>query len=208
MSSDTRDTSTASRITAVILAGGRATRMGGADKGLLLLNGKPMIDHIVRALRPQVSRLVVNANRNQANYSRLCECEIIEDIIGDYAGPLAGMASALEATATDLLLVVPCDSPLIAPDLASRMAHALVEKDAEIAVANDGERMQPVFTLLRRELLPSLRAYLEAGDRKIDIWFAKHQTVEVDFSDHPEMFFNVNTPDERTELEDRLRRSA
>jgi molybdopterin-guanine dinucleotide biosynthesis protein A len=116
------------------------------------------------------------------------------------------MASALEAMSTPLLLTVPCDSPLLDPRLAERLRAALVEANAEIAVAHDGERLQPVFALLTRALAPSLRAYLEAGEAKIDRWYARHRTCEVDFSDTPEMFVNVNTPEERDALEARLAR--
>lgn len=193
-------------ITGVILAGGRSSRMGGIDKGLLEINGQPMVTYIVRALRPQVGTLLINANRNLGVYSRLGECQVVKDTVGDYAGPLAGMASAMQTATTPLILTVPCDSPLLARDLAHRLHQALYDDDAEIAVAVDGERLQPVFALLQCNLLASILGYLDAGDRKIDRWFARHRVTEVDFSDSGAMFYNINTPDERRAIENRLRR--
>lgn len=191
-------------ITGVVLAGGRARRMGGEDKGLVELAGRRMVEYVVDALRPQVSALLVNANRNAERYAELTGLEVVADIVGDFAGPLAGMASAMNAARTPLVLSAPCDSPLVAPDLAARMHAALVSAAAEIAVARDAERMQPVFALLSRELLADLRAALESGERKIDRWYATRRVVEVDFSDHADMFLNINTPGERDALAARL----
>jgi molybdenum cofactor guanylyltransferase len=191
------------QITGVILAGGRAQRMGGRDKGLIELCGRPMAEHVLTALRPQVGCVIINANRNREQYAAL-GCPVVADSIGEYFGPLAGTASALQAADTDYVLTVPCDSPLVPEDLALRLAQALAREGAEIVVAHDGERMQPVFALVSRSLLPSLLAYLEAGERKIDLWFARHRLALADFSDRPETFLNVNTPEERAALEDRL----
>jgi molybdenum cofactor guanylyltransferase len=194
-------------VTGAILAGGRARRMGGEDKGLVLLNGRPMIQYIVEALRPQVGALLVNANRNQARYAALCHCPVVADALGEYAGPLAGMASALRAAATAYVLAVPCDSPFVPPDLAERLLGGLSAAGAELSVAHDGERLQPVFALLKCELLPSIEAYLQAGERKIDLWYRQHRMAAVDLSDAPEAFINVNTPEERSALEHRLIRT-
>jgi molybdenum cofactor guanylyltransferase len=194
------------QITAVILAGGRAQRMGGHDKGLVMLAGRTMADRILEALRPQVGSVLVNANRNLERYAEL-GCPVIPDTVGEFFGPLAGTAAALQAAQTEWVLTVPCDSPLIPPDLAARMAAALAREDAEIAVAHDGSRMQPVFALLRRDLLASLTAYLVAGERKIDLWFARHRVARADFSDRPDTFLNVNTPEERAALEAKITQS-
>ena len=191
-------------ITGVILAGGLARRMGGIDKGLIPLNGKPMVEHIIDAIRPQVGTLVINANRNHDDYRRY-GLPVIPDRMGDYFGPLVGMASALEASDTPYLLTVPCDSPLIPADLAERLYRKLRETGAEISVVHDGERMQPVFALLHRDTLPSLLAYLEEGGRKIDTWYVQHRLALVDFSDRRELGLNVNTPDEQARLEQHLR---
>ena len=191
-------------VTAVVLAGGRARRMGGGDKGLVEVAGRPMVAHAVTALRPQAAEVVVNANRNAVEYRTITGCRVIADIVGGFAGPLAGMASALEASAGRFLLTAPCDSPLVAPDLGPRLHAALARDGAEVAVAHDGGRMQPVFALLARGVLPSLLAFLESGERKIDAWYATRRTMTADFSDALDTFLNVNTPQERERLERRL----
>ena len=193
-------------ITAVVLAGGRARRMGGEDKGLIEVAGKPMVAHTIDVLRPQTAEVIVNANRNADAYRAVTGCRIIADTVGGFAGPLAGMASALDASATRFLLTAPCDSPLVTDDLGPRLHSALARDGAEIAVAHDGERMQPVFALLTRDLLSDLLAFLGAGGRKIDAWYATRHTVTADFSDTLDTFLNVNTPQERDRLEQRLAR--
>ena len=193
-------------ITAVVLAGGRARRMGGEDKGLVEVAGQPMVAHTIDALRPQTAEVIVNANRNVGAYRAITGCRVIADTVGDFAGPLAGMASALEASATRLLLTAPCDSPLVTDDLGPRLHAAMARAGAEIAVAHDGGRMQPVFALLTRGLLPDLLAFLAAGERKIDAWYATRHAVTADFSDILDTFLNVNTPQERDRLERRLAR--
>ena len=193
-------------ITAVVLAGGRARRMGGEDKGLIEVAGKPMVTHTIDVLRPQAAEIIVNANRNADTYRAVTGCRVITDIVGGFAGPLAGMASALEASATRLLLTAPCDSPLVTVDLGPRLHAALARDGAEIAVAHDGGRMQPVFALLTRDLLPDLLAFLGTGERKIDTWYATRHAVTADFSDILDTFLNVNTPEERARLERRLAR--
>jgi molybdenum cofactor guanylyltransferase len=191
-------------ITGVILAGGRAQRMGGMDKGLIPLNGKPMVEHILDAVRPQVDALLINANRNLEAYE-VYGLPVVPDRMGDFFGPLVGMASALEVITTPYLLTVPCDSPLIPADLAARLYAKMRQENAEISVVHDGERLQPVFALLHRDLLPSLLAYLDAGGRKIDTWYTRHRLALVDFSDRQELSCNVNTPDEQARLEQQLK---
>ncbi len=187
-------------VTGVILAGGRAQRMGGQDKGLLPLAGLPMVAHVIRVLQPQVGELLVNANRNSLTYQTFC-CQVISDSIGQFYGPLAGMLAAMEVTENPYLLSVPCDSPLLAADCAQRLYRALIQTEAELCVAHDGTRLQPVFALLTTALRASLRHYLTSGERKIDRWFAQHRMTQVDFSDHPGMFRNINTPEDLTMLE-------
>jgi molybdopterin-guanine dinucleotide biosynthesis protein A len=186
-------------ITGVVLAGGRARRMGGVDKGLVPLLGKPMVEHVVHALRPQVGRLLINANRNRDNYAAL-GLPVVPDMVGEYFGPLAGMASAMQVADTRFILTAPCDSPLIADDLAQRLYDALAQEQGEVSVAHDGNRMHPVFALLSCHLLPSLRRYLEAGERKIDRWFERHKLAIAYFRDRPETFLNVNSEDELAAL--------
>jgi molybdenum cofactor guanylyltransferase len=190
-------------ITAVILAGGQARRMGGQDKGLLELAGRPMIEHIITALAPQASGLLINANRNLERY-RDYGVPVIPDLMGEYFGPLAGMASGMRAAKTRYLLTAPCDSPFVPAGLAAILHGALQAKRAEICAAHDGQRIQPVFALLRCDLLPDLLAYLEQGGRKIDTWYARHRLALADFSRWPDAFLNINTPQDRRVVEHRL----
>jgi molybdopterin-guanine dinucleotide biosynthesis protein A len=191
-------------ITGVILAGGRATRMGGEDKGLVPLAGRAMVQHVIAALEPQVSDIVINANRNQAEYERY-GYRVLPDLLGGYCGPLAGIATALQIARTPFVLTSPCDSPFVPADLAARLYGALMKAGADIVIAHDGERLQPVFALIRTGLLSSLLGYLESGERKIEPWYRRHPHTLCDFSDCPEAFVNLNTPAELAAAEDRLR---
>jgi molybdopterin-guanine dinucleotide biosynthesis protein A len=194
-------------ITGVILAGGRAERMGGQDKGLLLLSGQPMIGYALRALRPQVAAVLINANRNLAVYQAL-GCQVVSDSKGSFCGPLAGMLAALEFIISPYVLIIPCDSPLLPADYACRMYAALAQEEAELSVAWDGQRLQPVFALLKAGLRASLQHYLDSGERKIDRWFARHRMARADFSDNPTMFHNINTLEELARLERVLSRPS
>ncbi|MDH5326436.1 MAG: molybdenum cofactor guanylyltransferase [Gammaproteobacteria bacterium] len=191
---------TKQKVTAVILAGGRARRMGGQDKGLIPLRGTAMIEYVLNSVQPQVKTLLINANRNLEQYGQY-GYEVVEDIIGDYYGPLVGMASGLQASKTDLVVTLPCDSPLLPEDLVSKLVNTLEHNEAEIAVAHDGNRMQPVFACLRRSLLPDLLQYLEAGGRKIDTWYAQKNTVLADFSKATQVFININTEEDQCDME-------
>lgn len=188
------------KITGVILAGGRGRRMGGVDKGLIDLNGRPLIEHVIDAISGQVRTLLINANRNLVQYQRF-GYPVIADSISDFQGPLAGFLAAMETAQTPYIVTVPCDGPLLAGDLVSRLEAALERESAEIAVAHDGQRMQPVYALIPIELKQSLQAYLEGGDRKIDLWYARHRVARADFSDLPASFVNINTEDERDRLQ-------
>ena len=181
-----------SDVTGVILAGGQARRMGGQDKGLVMLDGKPMVEIIIDVLKPQTAKLLINANRNHDHYSQY-GLELVADELSGYCGPLAGMASALKTINTDYMVTAPCDSPFIPIDLVQRLADALENKSTEISVAHDGERIQPVFCMLKKTLIQSLTDYLAAGERKIDRWFKQHDFAIADFSDKPETFDNINT---------------
>jgi molybdopterin-guanine dinucleotide biosynthesis protein A len=193
-------------ITAVILAGGEGRRMGGEDKGLIEISGRRMVEHVLARIVPQVGRVIINANRNRTSYARLGH-SVFSDELNDFQGPLAGVATALAQIDTPFLLTLPCDSPAPPEDLAARLYRALETQQADIAVAHDGQRLHPVFALLRRELLPSLRDYLAAGDRKIDLWFERHHSIAVDFADEAEAFLNVNSPADRTDLERHLQQT-
>ena len=177
----------------VILAGGRARRMAGEDKGLVLLGGQPMVSYAVAALAPQTARLLINANRNQQRYAKITGCRIIADTVTGFAGPLAGILSALQICDSRYLLCAPCDCPLLPTDLGARLFGALVEEDAEISVVHDGQRLQPVFSLIQAHLKDSLAAYLAIGEKKIDRWYQQHRLAYADFSDTMSAFQNVNT---------------
>ena len=191
-------------VTGVILAGGRGSRMGGVDKGLVEVAGRPMIEHVLAAIEPQAGTVAINANRSAPRYARY-GYPVIPDRIDGFQGPLAGMASGLESAATEFVLIVPCDSPLVDPVLGPRLHAALVERAANVAVAHDGERLHPVFVLMRCAVVSGLRDFLGRGGRKIDRWFEGEKTTVVDFSDLPDMFLNVNREADRTRLEGRLK---
>ena len=195
------------QVTGVILAGGRATRMGGTDKGLVAVNGRPMIAWVLDALRPQVADVLINANRNHDVYGEFGS-RVVDDGDSDFRGPLAGIASGMRAARTPWVAVVPCDSPLIHGDLVARLHEAAVASGSRIAAAHDGERLQPVFALLARDLLDDLAGYLDDGERKIDRWYARHGFERVDCSDVAESFANINAPDDKRALEAALAERA
>lgn len=192
-------------VSAVILAGGRATRMGGEDKGWVKLAGRPLIDHVLDRLRPQVDEVLINANRSQDSYQALAT--VISDNNPDYLGPLAGMQAGLAAARHDWVLFVPCDGPALPHDLMSRFRAALIPQ-TELVVAHDGDWLQPVVALLHKSLLPSLTLALAEGERKIDIWFARHRMAVVNFADQPDAFINLNSPAELAAYEARLLNSS
>ncbi len=201
-----------SEITGLILAGGRGSRMGGVDKGLQNFNGMPMALHTLMRLQMQVGQVMINANRNLAAYESF-GAEVWPDVMADYAGPLAGFLTGLERCETSYLVTAPCDSPRFPLDLVARLAEAMDREQAEIAMAaapekdEQGEvkvRTQPVFCLLRIELLESLVQFTQGGGRKIDAWTALHKTVVVPFDrpgDDPLAFANANTLAELKQLE-------
>jgi molybdopterin-guanine dinucleotide biosynthesis protein A len=195
-------------ITGVILAGGRGSRMGGVDKGLQNFRGLPLALQTLMRLAPQVGEVMINANRNLAAYESF-GVPVWPDALADYPGPLAGFLTGLERCETPYLLTVPCDTPLFPSDLAARLADALERESAEIAMAaareEDGQvRTQPVFCLLRHELMESLVRFTHEGGRKIDKWTALHRQVVVTFDapgDDARGFFNANTLEELHRLE-------
>ncbi|WP_316365538.1 molybdenum cofactor guanylyltransferase MobA [Candidatus Thiodiazotropha sp. CDECU1] len=187
-------------VTAVILAGGRGRRMGGEDKGLIELNGKPLVQHVATAIAPQVDAILINANRNQDRY-KLLGYPVFTDSLLNYQGPLAGFIAAMQLIETEDMLTLPCDGPLVPPDLVERLRKARQAADAEIAVAHDGKRLQPVYALIPKRLADSLQRYLDGGDRKIDLWYEQHRVAHADLSDIPRTFININTLQERDNLQ-------
>jgi molybdopterin-guanine dinucleotide biosynthesis protein A len=193
----------AEQITGLILAGGRGSRMGGVDKGLQMHAGAPLAMHALMRLGPQVGQVMINANRNLGAYEAF-GVPVWPDADTEYAGPLSGFMAGLEHCETPYLVTVPCDSPLFPLDLVPRLAAALVEHDAEIAMAatreGDALQVQPVFCLMKTELLESLIRFTQSGQRKIDKWTAQHRCVEVPFDD-AHAFTNANTPAELQQLQ-------
>jgi molybdopterin-guanine dinucleotide biosynthesis protein A len=187
---------TQAHITGLVLAGGLGRRMGGVDKGLQMLNGKPMVAWVLERLEPQVGTVLINANQNPETYGRFGSAVIPDRIVG-FAGPLAGLHAGLSACATALLVSAPCDSPFLPLDLVARLHDGLEGANAELAVARSGGRLQPVFALMRREVLDSLGDFLAGGGRKIEAWFASLAVATVDFADAA-AFANINT---RAELD-------
>lgn len=182
-------------ITGIILAGGQARRMGGGDKGLRLLDGKPMIEWVLQRFVPQVSRMVINANQNVAHYQHY-GYPVVSDALPDFAGPLAGLHAVLSQGTTPFVVTVPCDSPFLPADLVSRLYGALEAGGAELAVARTFDQPHPVFCLYRNTVLPALDEYLVAGNRKIHAWHGQMNGIEVVFDDVADGFRNINTPEE------------
>ena len=194
-------------ITGLILAGGRGSRMGGVDKGLQSHQGLPMALHALMRLSPQVGEVLVNANRNLGAYESF-GAPVWPDTLADYAGPLAGVLTGLEHCETPYLVTVPCDSPLFPLDFVQRLAQALEAEEADIAMVGTRDpadptaalQAQPVFCLMKTELIESLVRFTQSGQRKIDKWTAQHRCVLVPFDDAP-AFANANTMAELQQLQ-------
>jgi molybdopterin-guanine dinucleotide biosynthesis protein A len=191
----------------LLLAGGRATRMGGGDKGLRLLAGRPLLDHVIARLRPQLSRLVLNANGDPARFAAY-GLPVVADSPPDFAGPLAGVLAGMEwadreAPDCPFLLSAPTDAPFLPRDLVGRLWAGLEAEGADIAMAASGGRTHPVVGLWPVALAPALRhALLAEGLRKVDIWTARYRVAVVDFAVEPvDPFFNANRPEDLAEAE-------
>lgn len=178
---------------AIVLAGGLATRLGGVDKALVPLGGRPLLAHVLERLAPQVDDIIINYNREPATLARFGH-PLVRDTGRDFAGPLAGIAAALPHCRHELALVVPCDTPFFPRDLQARLAAALTGAHP-LAIAHDGQRLQPLFLLLRRELLPTLEGWLHSGGRKVEAWCLEQNPAIVRFDD-ANAFINLNTAGE------------
>jgi molybdopterin-guanine dinucleotide biosynthesis protein A len=182
-------------ITGLVLCGGRGTRMGGVDKGLQLHRGQPLVSHAMQRLQPQVGRIAINANRNLPSYAAL-GAAVWPDTRPDYPGPLAGWLAGLVQCETAFLVTVPCDTPGFPLNLVARLARALAQEDADLAIAATVEagvlREQPVFALLKVALAPRLASCLHAGHGRVSAWTAQQRCARVAFDDAT-AFFNVNT---------------
>lgn len=193
-------TGVGAEVTAAILAGGEGRRIGGGDKGLLVVCGKPLVEHVAAVLRPQTSAILVCANRHAGEYVRFGR--VVADGGPGFHGPLAGIASALAHCASPWLLTVPVDAPAPPLDLARRLRVAAESASADAAVAHDGSRRQPLFALYRGHLAPSAAAAL-AGDLPVFRWQDGIGVVEVDFRDRAPCFANLNTLEDIREWERR-----
>ena len=188
------------KITGVILAGGLARRMNQQDKGLVCYQGRPLVSYAIAALTPLVDDLIINANRNIEHYAEF-GLRVISDQTNSFDGPLAGLLTAMMNTDAEVLLVMPCDAPLMTAEQLQKLLVARAELNADVAVAVDGEHWHSVFLAVHTRLQTSLENYLASGQRKVQTWLNQHNAVPVDFSDHPELFTNLNMPTELLLLE-------
>ena len=190
-------------VSAIILSGGLATRMGGVDKGLVQFKGQPLIQHVISRLQPQVDEIIINANREIAQYKAI-GLKVLQDENQDFAGPLAGILLGLKHAKHALVLSAPCDSPLLPTDLAQRLYNDMLGSRADIAVASSDGNTHPVFCLMKKSVLLSLQAFLDGGECKVSAWQKSQKYIEVDFSDCADTFTNLNTIEELRELELKL----
>ena len=184
-------------VSGIVLAGGQGRRMGSVDKGLVLLQGRPLVRHVLERFSPQVDEILINANRNIPEYEALGH-PVIRDLVDGFAGPLAGLHAGLMRAEHALVASVPCDSPFLPLDLVARLSKGLEAQHADLAVARTMDQPHPVFALVRRSVLPHLAQFLDGGGRKIDAWYATLAVTEVPFDDEADAFRNINT---RAELE-------
>ena len=187
----------------LILAGGKGTRMKGADKGLIKVHGKYIIKHLIKMSSKYSSDIFVNANRNIDVYRKL-KCNVIKDVLNDYQGPLAGIYSGLLQIKTDYIITLPCDGPLISDEYFTRMLESTLTDKIKCAYCND--RLQPVYALIPKKLAASLKEFLDSGERKIDKWYKQCGLEVVDFSDKPEIFINVNSEEELLQYANEIRK--
>lgn len=180
-------------LSAVILAGGLSRRMNHKDKALLPIYDQPMIGHIINIINTHIKPIYINANHQLDHYQQF-NLPLISDELEGYIGPLAGISAALQKIKTDFLLTVPCDSPLIPKNLVERLYAA--KSHQHPVVVFDGERMQPLFSIIPRRLLPQLQDFLAQNERRVIKWYLSMQSQQVDFSDIKEGFLNANTPEE------------
>ncbi|SAL29348.1 molybdopterin-guanine dinucleotide biosynthesis protein MobA [Caballeronia peredens] len=199
-----------SDVTALVLAGGRGSRMGGVDKGMQPFHGEPLALHAMRRLAPQAGAMLISANRSIGDYERLSAPfggRVVADARADYPGPLAGIAAGLRAATTEFVLTAPCDAPFVDEHLGAALMRALEEQRVDIAYAAtveaSGEVMaHPVFALVRASLADDLDAWLDAGERKVRAWYARHTAAEVQFHD-VRAFYNINDLQQLADLERR-----
>lgn len=182
-------------VAAVILAGGQGRRVGGEDKGLIKLNGKPLVAHVIDVIAPQVESLVISANRNIEQYEAFAY-PVVRDRQQGFCGPLAGIDAAFAATDKPYLLCVPCDSPMLPSNLLGLLYAALRESEQPMAVATDAQRLHPVINLMKRTVHAGVRSRLARGELKLMEWIEATGYGRVDFSDQPQLLSNLNSPED------------
>ncbi|MEI6335531.1 MAG: molybdenum cofactor guanylyltransferase MobA [Methylococcaceae bacterium] len=187
-------------VAGVILAGGLARRMNNQDKGLVHYKGRPLVSYAIAALTDVTDEIIINANRNREHYQAF-GLPVVADQSDNFDGPLAGVLTAMIYTDTDVLVVVPCDSPLIKAEHLQKLLAVRAENAADVAVAFDGVRLHPVFLAIKTSLKTGLENYLASGQRKVGDWLEQQKTVKADFSNEPEIFININTLTELSALE-------
>lgn len=190
-------------ITGAILAGGRGSRVGGLDKGLMTVAGRPLIEHLLDSLRPQVDHILINANRHADIYSSY-GYPVIPDQLDHYQGPLAGIASILAAARTDYVLCLPCDAVALPADLAVRMLAAIANGNKTVCAVHDGHWLHPVCSLIPRRLLPDLQGWLGEGRRDVAGWLQTQGLATVSYPEWPSCFWSINTPDDLAAVEKQL----
>lgn len=193
-------------VTGVVLAGGQAKRMNNKDKGLILINGKPLIKYVLDTLEPQVNKILINANRNLDQYS-VYGYPVIADQDSGYLGPLSGMLTALKQATTDYIFVVPCDTPLLPGNIVSLFTHDIEHDPLRPRVAHDAKRIQPLFALLHKSLIENLTQFIGRGERKAEIWILNQNPIIVNFADQSDCFVNINQTEDISKIEKKLRQS-
>ncbi len=181
-------------ITVVVLAGGKASRMDGEDKGLIVFRELPLIAHVVNVVKPKVSQILISANRNIEEYANFGK--VIRDDLKGFQGPLAGISKALKVCSTPYLLVLPCDSPLVDASLIDSLIEKMEVSQADICVAHDGSIMHATFALMKTKLEKSLEEFLEEGGRKMALWYRQQSLERIDVSSHLEVLTNINRPED------------
>lgn len=194
-------TTNTQNISAVILAGGKGSRLGGIDKGLVKLNNLTLVQHVINQIQSQVSQIMISANRNLDVYKSF-GFPVYEDEINDYAGPLAGILKALQQCKSEWLLTVPADSPFVPINLVERLSENI--QDNKIVMSHDGKYLQATFSLIHKSLEPDLKKFLQQGERKARVWMQQQAHTIVDFSDQTDAFININTEDDLIKAEKHL----
>lgn len=187
------------QISGLILAGGRSSRMGGNDKGLLNLLDRPMIEHVIQSLEPQVDQILISANRHIEQYQKY-GYQVLLDDYDDFRGPLAGMARGLSQSNSEYLLTVPCDGPMLPSDLAPRMLALARKKNAKAVLVFDGQYKQPAYNLVHKDLLPDIIQSLQQNENKLGKWLMDHGALKLDCSEQRSAFTNINIPADLEQL--------